>query len=475
MDKTTKIIEEIKLLIATFGEILEPIFSLASSSNEGLSNEYIESVLNLFFKAFTARMLAGNEDIEYVCAIYNLIFNEEKTPDEMEQEISAGYFDEVIESLTKDGVLIFFIAAKKTISDEATCSKYCNGLCELLRRIAQYTFALVGVDSKDFMSNQNNLSFLSYAVFMGDQLIFLANDDDQDEVDSYDHKPDNSLGIKSFDNEQLDADDLVNAQGELNNLIGLANIKEEVRSLANYLRISQLRAGHALPIKSLSLHMVFSGNPGTGKTTVARLLARILKSLGILTKGHLIETDRAGLVAAYQGQTAQKVANVVKSALGGILFIDEAYSLTESDLTGDYGREAVDALLKLMEDHRDEFIVIVAGYPEKMARFIQSNPGLRSRFNRVLNFEDYAPNELYKIFQALCHDAGYKLTNTATSKIRKVVTDAYKSKDPYFGNAREIRNIFERTLINHANRLAQNGEFDAEELQTLKQEDIQLA
>ncbi|MBQ9347534.1 MAG: AAA family ATPase, partial [Oscillibacter sp.] len=195
-------------------------------------------------------------------------------------------------------------------------------------------------------------------------------------------------------------------QKELDGYIGLERVKQEVRSLVNLVKVHQLRRENGLPEPELSLHMVFTGNPGTGKTTVARIMARIYKSLGILSKGQLVEVDRSGLVAGYVGQTALKTAKAVESALGGVLFIDEAYALNGKG-DNDFGQEAIDTVLKAMEDHRDDLVVIVAGYDELMDAFIHSNPGLESRFNRFLHFDDYTEEELLKIFQMRCDKGGY--------------------------------------------------------------------
>ena len=195
---------------------------------------------------------------------------------------------------------------------------------------------------------------------------------------------------------------------ELHGYIGLDRIKEEVDSLINWIEICKARKDHGLPTPDLSLHMVFSGNPGTGKTMVARLMSRIYKSLGVLSKGHLVEVDRSGLVAGYVGQTAIKTAEVIEKAMGGVLFIDEAYALSNRGST-DYGMEAIDTLLKAMEDHRDDLVVIVAGYTELMQEFVHSNPGLESRFNRFMHFPDYTVDEMAGIFKMRCEKSGYTL------------------------------------------------------------------
>ena len=260
---------------------------------------------------------------------------------------------------------------------------------------------------------------------------------------------------------------------ELNEYIGLDTVKKEVESLINLVTVQKMRKENGLPVNDLSLHMVFSGNPGTGKTMVARLMARIYKSLGILSKGHLVEVDRSGLVAGYVGQTAIKTGEAIQKAMGGVLFIDEAYALTNRG-GSDYGQEAVDTLLKAMEDHRDDLIVIVAGYTELMEEFVHSNPGLESRFNRFLNFPDYTVQEMMDIFDMRCRKSGYELAEDARGLLRSLL--ALLSLDVKgFGNARGVRNLFERTVAAQANRLAALPDVIREMLMTLTADDLRAA
>jgi AAA+ superfamily predicted ATPase len=262
-------------------------------------------------------------------------------------------------------------------------------------------------------------------------------------------------------------DELIN---ELNGLIGLPEVKRDVQELVNFLKIQQLREAKGMPTTPISKHLVFYGNPGTGKTTIARLLADIYKSLNVLSKGHLIETDRAGLVAGFVGQTALKVHEVVSKALGGILFIDEAYTLNGDGQ--DFGAEAIDTLLKLMEDNRNDLIVIVAGYTGKMAKFLASNPGLKSRFNKFLSFEDYSPEQLQEIFIRFCEKENFKLTSESKDKALRIFKILCEVKDETFGNARLARNIFEICVKNQANRIIQMNEITEEILLTIESVDI---
>ena len=225
-----------------------------------------------------------------------------------------------------------------------------------------------------------------------------------------------------------------------------------------------LTACEGLKTPKMSYHLVFTGSPGTGKTTVARIVARIYKDLGILKSGHMVETDRSGLVAEYMGQTAVKTNAICDSALNGVLFIDEAYALVpKNDNGGDYGQEAISTLLKRMEDDRDKLVVIIAGYPDEMKRFINSNPGLQSRFNRYINFPDYTPEELTKIFMMYVRKNQYTLSDEAKDYLMERLVDIVAKKDRYFGNARYVRNVFEKSIQHQANRLSKSSSAKTEE------------
>jgi SpoVK/Ycf46/Vps4 family AAA+-type ATPase len=246
-------------------------------------------------------------------------------------------------------------------------------------------------------------------------------------------------------------------------------VKEEVRLVTNLLQVQNLRRQRGLPVVEGSRHLIFTGNPGTGKTTVARLLSRIYRSLGVVERGHLVETDRSGLVAGFVGQTAIRVKEVVNSALGGVLLIDEAYALARSQ-QGDFGQEAIDTLVKLIEDHRGDFVVIAAGYPDEMRIFVESNPGLRSRFPKTIHFPDYSDDELLEIFGRMCEDNHYRLTPTARRKV--LAWFAAQSRDKGFGNGRLARNLFEAAVARHASRVVGVSDPSDRDLITLRPGDI---
>ncbi len=257
---------------------------------------------------------------------------------------------------------------------------------------------------------------------------------------------------------------------ELDELVGITTVKDKVKETANFARIQQFRIVQGLKPIATSYHSVYTGNPGTGKTTVARLMGRIYKSLGVLKKGHLIECDRSALVGEYVGQTAPRTNAVIDSALDGILFIDEAYGLVKEH--EDYGQEAIETLLKRMEDDRDRLIVIVAGYPEEMDRFIHSNPGLQSRFNRFIEFPDYTPRELCRIFALMCRKNGLTLTPASKEKVLHHFAGLHQECGENFGNARLARNCFEAVINAQASRLAASGTFDARALTVLEAQDL---
>ena len=262
---------------------------------------------------------------------------------------------------------------------------------------------------------------------------------------------------------------------ELEDLIGLDNVKQEVKSLANFVKLQKQRQEKGMKTPKMSYHLVFTGSPGTGKTTVARIVARIYKDLGILKTGHTVETDRSGLVAEYVGQTATKTNAIVDSALNGVLFIDEAYALVPENASNDYGQEAISTLLKRMEDDRDKLVVIIAGYTNEMKRFIDSNPGLQSRFNRYINFPDYTAKELVRIFHMYMKKNQYTISDEADEMLKEKLDYAVEHKDRNFGNARYVRNVFEKSIQMQANRLEGKSNLSDRELTEITASDIEKA
>lgn len=271
--------------------------------------------------------------------------------------------------------------------------------------------------------------------------------------------------IESVQKETIDKSD------SLSQIIGLEKVKQQVKDLKSFIIAQEKRKALGLPVQKINLHLVFTGNPGTGKTTVAREVAQIYKKYGLLSKGHLVETDRSGLVGQYLGQTAIKTKAVIEKAMGGILFIDEAYSLTYDN----YGNEAIDALIKEMEDKKGKFAVIVAGYPQEMENFLNSNPGLKSRFSRIFHFEDYAPQELLEIFELFCRHEGFVLQNEARYKLADFIVNFSPIGMKGFGNGRYMRNLFELIVLKQSERIANTNTELNHDIQNITGEDVEKA
>lgn len=277
---------------------------------------------------------------------------------------------------------------------------------------------------------------------------------------------------KSTDGQDKDTRSLQDLLNELNELVGLEKVKGKVHDLISYQRVQQLRkASNLRPVKN-TLHLAFTGNPGTGKTTVARIIGRIYKHIGLLSKGHFIEVSRTDLIAGHQGQTALKVKNVIEQAKGGVLFIDEAYSITENENSDSYGRECLTELTKALEDYREDLVVIVAGYTEPMKKFFESNPGLKSRFNTIIEFDDYSSDELEKILISMCRNNDYIIDEEIKEKIRFYFEHQKELKDKNFANGRLVRNLFDDLVMNHARRVIQMTDVGSVELSTIKAEDF---
>ena len=288
-----------------------------------------------------------------------------------------------------------------------------------------------------------------------------------DSSDNYESKDEQGAGMNP------DTLDLAKLMEELNGLTGMQSVKREVNNLVNLLKVCELRRKKGLRVPPTTNHLVFLGNPGTGKTTVARILSKIYHNLGILSKGHLVEVDRSGLVAGYMGQTGEKVMEVVEKAKGGVLFIDEAYALSSNKQDGDFGQEAIDILNKAMEDYRDDLIVIAAGYHDEMQSFLDANPGLRSRFNRTIEFPNYTADELVEIIVGRAKKLDYSFDDEALSFIKNKFKATLISPPHNFGNARSVRNYLERAISNQANRLVTDMDISEDDLMLIKLVDVE--
>ncbi len=280
---------------------------------------------------------------------------------------------------------------------------------------------------------------------------------------------------KPTDEANEDTRTLQDLLDELDALVGLEKVKNKVQDLIVYQKVQKLRREKNLHSTKNTLHLAFTGNPGTGKTTVARIVGRIYKRIGLLSKGHFVEVSRTDLIAGYQGQTALKVKKVIEQAKGGVLFIDEAYSITENDHSDSYGRECLTELTKALEDYRDDLVVIVAGYTEPMNKFFESNPGLKSRFNTFIEFDDYSSNELDEILYSMCKNNDYVLDDEAKEKIHAYFEQQTESKDENFANGRLVRNLYDDLVMNHARRVINLSNPGSVDLSTIKADDFVVA
>lgn len=260
---------------------------------------------------------------------------------------------------------------------------------------------------------------------------------------------------------------------ELDSYVGLHKVKDQVRDLIDYQKVQKLRRDNNLYTEKGTMHLAFTGNPGTGKTTVARIVGLIYKQLGLLSKGHFLEVSRTDLIAGYQGQTALKVKKIIEKSKGGVLFIDEAYSITENEHSDSYGRECLTELTKALEDYREDLVVIVAGYSQPMAQFFESNPGLKSRFNTFIEFDDYNAEELLDIIKHICKKNDYYMNDEIVSELQKYFIQQINSKEDNFANGRLARNVFEKIVMNHARRVSKYEYVSYDDLKTIRKDDLE--
>ncbi len=349
---------------------------------------------------------------------------------------------------------------KKMCSDNGyKCGK------DVLENIEEYMESVVRQKDENFSNARMVRNYFEQTIVRQERrLAALSNST------SSDHRiiTKDDLGIETGAKEAREKDYLE----ELDSMIGLTQVKAQVREMINVIRVNELRKEQGIEDSTMSLHMIFSGNPGTGKTQVARLIAKIYYQKGIISTDHFVEADRSSLVAEYVGQTAPKTLEVCKEALDGVLFIDEAYTLSEKSRENNFGQEAIDTLLKFMEDNRDRIVVIAAGYTENMNEFLASNPGLRSRFATVIEFPDYSPDEMMSIFRKFCKDNSYVATEACESKVYQKINSIYENRSDNFANGREVRNLFEKLVRHQKNRIAAQNHLDYEALITLEAEDV---
>jgi stage V sporulation protein K len=439
---------------ARFVQALNMVFSPGEQAIDGYKAEHL--LLSDLVKAYNEAALSENEKSKFTLAF----FFERLQGNDLAKVIGIERLNEMVGKPGFDENIRKIKSVKLFQTPKVYENEYI--IPQLLHKLQHESFAKAG----------NIIYRFASIIAKADNVI---GDDEKQALKEILNRTTN-IGPSSATNSNVkpipDGDTLETVMQELDALIGLDEVKKGIHDLINFLKVSKIRADKELPQMSISLHSVFLGPPGTGKTTIARLLGRIFKHLNYLSKGQLVETDRAGMVAGYVGQTAIKVDQLITESKGGVLFVDEAYSLTPLDGGRDFGSEAVDALIKRMEDHRDDLVVIVAGYTEPMKIFIESNPGLRSRFNRYYKFDHFYPLQLNLIFQSFCRKYNFVTAQDASEKLLVTFELLYEKRDEGFGNAREVRNLFEICLQNQANRIIGLDDIDEEILQTFTEADI---
>lgn len=465
-DYTSQETELAKNILEKFLDLIDQLAQ--RNSNDPVSNRK-EAIAHA--QKITLLMMATGDPIdECQVGYFNVLFDEHYTCRQLQKELS-NLND--LEAKLRDFPRYLVQAAKV---DRKYRSSYARGLVVFL-----YGLGLMAATEMPYAGKKELDKLKNYIKNLNDYLDQqgIDNLDDYDFINNLNtveqelrekrlRKPTSKQTENTGIHKNLRA-----LQTELNDLVGLRAVKEEIMGLTNLIKINQLRKEKNLPVPSMSFHLVFTGNPGTGKTTVARLLAQIFRELGLLSKGHLVEVDRSSLVAGYVGQTALKTQEVIQSAIGGVLFIDEAYSLVVGKGDSDFGQEAIDILLKAMEDFRSDLVVIVAGYPDLMKEFISSNPGLQSRFTRYVHFADYSVAEMVQIFQGFAKKSGYMISPEALDRFMQICKRVHLCRNENFGNARTIRTFFEQSIQNQANRIVAISNPTHEQLALLAYEDLE--
>ncbi|MDE6209252.1 MAG: AAA family ATPase [Lachnospiraceae bacterium] len=448
-----------------FGYLLKESLRICKKY-EGDDKEYRNGELEHQFKedmikmAYLIASVDGELDRQELYVI-NDTFNQIYTEEVLKQRFSEDLSSEDCFLKKAPQSLMYIVSEEKKI-DNISLNRFFKESRTVYKSFKQYGYIVI--TSNSFRLKYQITALEDFAKAMLNDIITAEEDIFEEE----EHNNKSDFNVESI--EQME--EMKKALEDINSMVGLDAVKKEINNLVNMLVVRKLREERGFKQPVMSNHLVFTGNPGTGKTTVARKIAEIYKCLGILEKGHIIETDRAGMVAGYMGQTAEKVTALADKAMGGILFIDEAYTLSNYKSEGDFGQEAIDTLLKIMEDRRDNLVVIVAGYPKPMEEFLDSNPGLRSRFNKYIRFEDYTASQLFEIFKGMCIEQDYKVEDKTLEKVLVKFGRMVANSSDNFANAREVRNYFEQVISRQANRIMSLGGGNVDMLVTITEEDL---
>jgi AAA+ superfamily predicted ATPase len=454
-----------KNMIDSCYEICQLLEQSKGSAGTKISLKDMLRIEFLKFAGFLTELDGVIDEAELNCIQEHLNFN--MTPDALKNfKTNEGLNDSFSKTIPQ--ILKHFVLAdaKKTLTNDPYQNQKAQYLVDTYRQFGQTLISCHGTGQVDDICVKHLTDYVSNMEnFLKEYGVWKTTSEKFYKIAEAPVAPSIDITDKESVDEILE---------ELNQLVGLHQVKEEINRLVNLVRVQKLRAERGFNNSTPSKHMVFSGNPGTGKTTVARMLGKIYKSLGVLPTGQLVEVDRSNLVSGYIGQTATKTNEMIEKALGGILFIDEAYSLTVNKGENDFGQEAVDTLLKSMEDHRDNLLVVVAGYPEPMEEFLSSNPGLKSRFNHFIMFENYTAQEQLEILESQCKRQEYHLSGAAKEAALAYFEKRTENPPENFANARDVRNFLEIAISNHANRIISLEETNDEILTCIEKEDLPI-